>query len=191
MEQGTKIRRIGFLGGPGTGKSTCATRLFSELKSLQYNIEYISEYAKKWAIDKKPIKEYDQIYLMGKQQHYEYQNLCNGFTHIITDSPMFLTCIYAKLYYPNNKRLFDGLKKLVLDYELQYPSLNIFLNRDARFYNPLGRYQTEEEAKKIDEFIQIESEEFSKELGRPYISSYFKFNDYKGILEYIKQRIDK
>jgi len=186
-----KIRRIGFLGGPGTGKSTCATRIFSDLKILNYNIEYVSEYAKKWAIDKKPIKEYDQIYMLGKQQHYEYQNLCNGYTHIITDSPMLLTYIYAKVYYPNNKRLQNGIRELVLDYELKFPSLNIFLNRDERIYNPLGRYQSEQQAKELDEIIKKECEDFSKDLGRQYIWSYFKFNDYKGILEYLKQRIEK
>ena len=184
-----KIRRIGFLGGPGIGKSTCATRLFSELKTLQYNIEYVSEYVKKWAIDKKPIKEYDQIYFLGKQQHYEYQNLINGIEYIITDSPMLLTYIYSKIYYPNNKRLHKGIKELILDYELQYPSLNVFLNRNNKFYNSLGRYQTKQQAKNIDQLIKEECEIFSNEIKRPYINAYFDFNDYDGILNYLNKEL--
>lgn len=37
---------INFFGGPGCGKSTMASRLFSELKSKGVKCEYVTEYAK-------------------------------------------------------------------------------------------------------------------------------------------------
>ena len=37
---------INLAGAPGAGKSTLATEIFSKLKKLGYNCEYVDEYAK-------------------------------------------------------------------------------------------------------------------------------------------------
>ena len=37
---------VSFYGGPGIGKSTMSSRVFSELKSMNYEVELATEYAK-------------------------------------------------------------------------------------------------------------------------------------------------
>ena len=40
------MRVLNIFGGPGSGKTTSACALFSEMKMQGYSVEYVSEYAK-------------------------------------------------------------------------------------------------------------------------------------------------
>lgn len=40
------MRKINFYGGPGSGKSTVASQLYTDLKILQYTTELVREAAK-------------------------------------------------------------------------------------------------------------------------------------------------
>lgn len=141
--------RINFLGGPGSGKSTSTARVFAELKERQYSVEHVSEYVKSWAYSGRPIKEFDQIYIFGKQQQYEHRWLSNGVKNVITDSPTFLSVFYSKKYI--SEAMGDAIWRLCELYDEKYPVYNIFLERGDKPYHAEGRYQTEEEARKIDE----------------------------------------
>lgn len=59
--------RINLYAGPGAGKSTTAAMQFAKLKIAGHSIELVSEYVKAWAIAKRQVVGFDQIYLMGKQ----------------------------------------------------------------------------------------------------------------------------
>ena len=145
--------RINLLGGPGSGKSTTAAWLFSALKEHHISVELVTEYVKSWACQKRQVTSFDQIYLLGKQMQYEYRFLNAGIQNIVTDSPVFLSAIYAEVYY---KEL--NISKPILDlvdaYEKQFPSVNIFLNRKDKPYIQEGRYQNYEQAKEIDALIR-------------------------------------
>ena len=58
-----KIRRICFYGAPGSGKSTVASYIFAELKMLNYNVEFVSEYVKRWTFIKREPQPFDQVFL--------------------------------------------------------------------------------------------------------------------------------
>ncbi len=141
--------RINLLGGPGSGKSTTTARVFSELKERKYSIEHVSEYVKSWAYSGRKVNEFDQIYIFAKQQQYEYKWLSNGVKNIITDSPTFLSVFYSKKYI--SFEMSEAIWKLCQLYDEKYPVYNIFLDRGDKMYDGNGRYQTEEEARKIDE----------------------------------------
>jgi hypothetical protein len=140
--------RINLYAGPGAGKSTTAAMLFGKLKVLGYSIELVSEYVKAWAIEKRNVIGFDQIYLMGKQLHYEHRFLSNGIQHIVTDSPVLLSACYTKAFYPNLYVASNHMEGIIAEYEREYPSINIFLNRQDKEYKEEGRWQTHEEAKK-------------------------------------------
>ena len=55
--------RISLFGGPGSGKSTTAARLFSELKERHYSVEHVSEYVKSWTYMNRKPKGFDQVYI--------------------------------------------------------------------------------------------------------------------------------
>lgn len=140
---------INFFAGPGSGKSTTAAALYSEMKLQGYSVELVREYVKNWAWEGKVPNKYDQVYLFGKQARAEY-SLYKKVDYIITDSPILQSGFYE---YINLKR------------ELTYPSvvnflqmakedgivhINIFLKRNKEYVEK-GRFQTEQQVIKLDE----------------------------------------
>lgn len=143
--------RVNFIAGPGAGKSTTVARVFSELKELKYSIEHVTEYVKSWTYIKRGVKEFDQIYIFAKQQQAEYKFLSNGVKNVITDSPTFLSVFYSKMYI--SQEMSDAIWKLCELYDAKYPVYNIFLERGNKTYDSNGRYQTEDEAREMDNIM--------------------------------------
>lgn len=143
--------RINFFGGPGSGKSTTASWLFSELKKQNKSVEYVSEYVKFWAYSQRKIHEYDQIYLFGKQMQGEYKYLVHGVKNIVTDSPILLAAVYAEINGAGG--IADHLAGICEMYDADYASLNIYLKRGDKPYDAEGRYQTAEQALQADALI--------------------------------------
>lgn len=136
---------INMFGGPGTGKSTLAARIFSEMKCDGINCELVTEYAKDlvWRQMQNVMK--DEIYIFAKQQH-RIRMVSEHVDHIITDSPLLLPLIY-------DKDPSDEFIALILHEYNKYDSLNLFLNR-FKPYCEVGRNETEEEARAIDDVIK-------------------------------------
>lgn len=134
-----------LFGGPGCRKSTLATHVFAELKWLNVNCEYASEYAKDkvWEKSLKVLK--NQMKVFG-EQHHRVWRLLKDTDLIITDSPSLMSIVYNK----TNKKEFQ---ELVVKEFARIDSLNIFVKRKAD-YNPKGRNQTLEEAIKLDKKIE-------------------------------------
>lgn len=167
----TKV--IELYSGPGTGKSTSAAFLFYLFKQDGYNVELVQEYAKDWAWQNKPVGIYDQIYFLGKQTQRE-SRLFGKVDYIITDSPIRINSYYSMLYAP--AFIGPAIVNLVNAYYAQAEKdgnwhQSVFLRR-SKPYNSAGRYQTEEEATKIDKelfkllenqgnFIQTNTDELS------------------------------
>jgi hypothetical protein len=172
------MSRINLYAGPGAGKSTTASWLFAELKKRNYSIELVSEYVKSWAIAKRDVIGFDQVYLMGKQLNYEYRFLAHGIQHIVTDSPVLLSACYTRSYF-NDLKIADHMEAIIAEYEARHPSLNIFLNRDGKEYRTEGRWQDAEAAKNIDGIVKDTLER----NGLPYTE--FSFYDTEGILKHV------
>jgi nicotinamide riboside kinase len=166
--------RINLFGGPGSGKSTTAAWLFSELKRRLVSVEHVNEYVKAWAYAKRSVDPYDQVYIMAKQMQYEYRFLKNGIKNVITDSPVDLSIVYSPTH------LKPALKLMVETYNRDFDYLNIFLCRGNKPYVAEGRYQDKERAVEIDNKIL-------QEIG--YMQS-FDFGD-PGILEFVLDRVKK
>lgn len=145
--------RINFFAGPGAGKSTTTARVFSQLKERGYSVEHVGEYVKAWAYQKRDIKKFDQVYLFGKQQQYEYRYLSQGVKNIVTDSPCFLSVIYGLKYLPPQSRIPAAIRMLCDEYDKDFPCVNIFLRRNGKPYIQEGRYQSHDDAKKLDELM--------------------------------------
>lgn len=142
--------RINLFGGPGAGKSTTAAWLFSELKKKNLSVEHVGEYVKAWAYQKRPVKRFDQVYILGKQMQAEYRFLSAGVRHIITDSPLFNSYLYAP------EELRNPILAIIREYDAEHPSVNIFLDRGNKTYHQEGRYQSYEEAKEFDEKLKAD-----------------------------------
>lgn len=147
----TKTTIINFYGGPGTGKSTSAAQLYAMAKTRGINAELVREYVKDWAWDSRKISMYDQFYFMGKQIRRESM-LFGKARLVITDSPVLQGVYYAETYLP--LMMAHGVAAATLAYYAQCRAdqnrhVHVFLNR-SKPYSSDGRFQTEDEARKID-----------------------------------------
>ncbi len=150
----TKV--INLLGGPGAGKSTNATGAFSKLKRHKISCEYVNEYAKEvtWENAHKLLE--CQQHIFGEQ--YRRQWRLNGTVeYIITDSPILLSAVYLEHYNPRVARpLPDKYVRMASKYFMDtfnlFDNINVYVDR-TKEYDPIGRSQTEIEARAIDVLV--------------------------------------
>ena len=166
-----KTTVINLFAGPGAGKSTGATYIFSKLKMAGIDAEYISEFAKDKVWEENDLVFKNQFYITGKQAWKIAR--CNGKVDVaITDSPILLGAMYCE----DNPELIPAIK-----YEFnKYNNINLFINR-CKEYNPNGRNQTESEAKLIDE----KTLEFLQKNNVSYIIVDGTQNGYDNIVRYL------
>jgi hypothetical protein len=135
---------VNFFAGPGCGKSTGASWLFSQLKLNGVDCEYVTEFAKDkvWENNGEVFK--CEFYITGKQS-FKISRCFGKVDVIITDSPIAISMAYSES---------DKFKAAVLEEFNKYEknNMNIFLKRVVP-YDTNGRLQTEDVAKNIDNTI--------------------------------------
>jgi thymidylate kinase len=136
---------VNLYGGPGTGKSTMAARLFADLKDDGIDAELVREYAKDICWEESFTKLKNQNYLFSKQHNRQFI-LDNKLQVVVTDSPLLLSLVYDE---GNSKTL----GKHVLNEYNKFNNINIFLRR-IKAYNPNGRTQNFDDAKRLDYVIK-------------------------------------
>jgi len=164
------VRRmvVNLFGGPGAGKTTMSTGVFSLLKLNGVNCELVTEFAKTltWQEDNNGLE--DQIYILGNQYHNMFV-LKEKVDVIITDSPLLLNLLY--------KEVSESQSKLTLELFNGFDNFNYYVRRKKK-YQQEGRIQTEEESIVIDNNCK-------KMLNRNKIK-YKQINgDYSGINEIV------
>ena len=80
---------INFYPGPGAGKSTYASKLFSYLKSKRIKCEYLTEFAKQLTYEGNKLALDTQMYVTGYQL-YMTKVFMKTVDIVITDSPLLL-----------------------------------------------------------------------------------------------------
>lgn len=140
------MKVINIFGGPGTGKTNLAMKLFTELSMKPERISYVDEYAKDltWNENFKTLE--NQIKVFGNQ-HQQFFCLRDKVDIVVTDAPLFNSIIYSGKGEDNKT-----FHALVFHEFNKYENLNIFLKRET-VYQTHGRKQTEEEAKAVDQEV--------------------------------------
>lgn len=182
MNSVNSIRRINLFGGPGSGKSVLASVVFSKLKMQGFNVELINEYIKFWTYIPRIPKGYDSFYCQAKQINKEDTILRGGTDLIVTDSPILLAYFYACYYQsPAQQAMLDMHR----EFDSDYRSINIFLERDDKFYSTIGRYENLEQSKDIDKKLE--------QVIKAYAYSYKRFSclEHEAIMEYILSEISR
>ena len=134
---------VNLYGGPGTGKSTTAAATYALLKQQNVNAELATEYAKDIVWEGRNYLLSDQIYIFAKQNR-KLMRLYGKVEVIVTDCPLLLS-----YYYSENEHIL-GLIEQEMSRTRQ---VHIMLKR-VKQYNAAGRYQTEAQAKEIDDGIK-------------------------------------
>ena len=143
---------INLFGGPGTGKSTTAAGLFYLMKTDDYKVEYIQEFAKELTFGNDLTRLSDQLLVLGEQHHRMFR-LKNQVDFLIHDSPfvMGLTYLQDDAHLPK-----DIYAELITTMFASYNNINIFLKRNVEEhgYQEYGRSQTLDQAIEKDNQIK-------------------------------------
>ena len=154
---------INMLGCPSSGKTSLSAKLFAQLKAMDLNAEYTSEYVKGWAWEGKKVGPFDQFYIFGKETHNQ-SRLFDKVDFIISDSPVMLTAFYH-YFYNGNEALNEVCHNFYnLAEEAGVEVVNFFLPRKKK-YVAKGRYQTQEEA----DALAFQLKEWLNKEGYSYI----------------------
>lgn len=153
------MKVINLFAGPGTGKSTTAAGLFSLMKDAGFRIELVTEFAKDCVWDGVMP---NQLLIAGQQLH-RLQRLIGKVDYVVTDSPLLLSAVYAE-----RKGYPVGLVNTIVTIFKTFVNVNFLLRRDPnRGYDPVGRQQTADEARRID----AEVEDLLVRFRVPYLTA--------------------
>lgn len=173
---------VNLFGPPGSGKSTGAAYIFSQLKMAGVNCELVTEYAKDkvWEEAKEPFR--NQAFIFGNQ-FYRISRVEDKVDVVITDSPVLLSLIYNV----DRERLGKSFDETVINVHKSYKNqFNVFIQRTKQ-YNVTGRLQTEEESDEIsNKIIDLLSKTYT-----PYYAISSKKEDYEEICKLILEELNK
>jgi hypothetical protein len=142
---------INLFAGPGAGKSTTCAGIFSLLKLHGIECEMVTEYAKDMVWEGRNFVFKNQLYILGKQYH-RFLRLKDKVDFIITDSPILLSAVYGEDE-P------DCFKEVVFNKFCEFVNFNFYIER-VKPYHQIGRNQTENEAKDIDDIVKNKLDEY-------------------------------
>jgi hypothetical protein len=145
---------INLFGGSGCGKSTTAALLFARMKLLGFHVELVREYVKYWAWNDRKVREWDQLYLLGKQSAYESM-LYGKLDYIVTDSPILLAGMYQE-FRSNGKDTYvrDAAEAFMKHAEGQGVVYRNFILKRGKPFDPRGRWENANQAVELDLFIE-------------------------------------
>ncbi|MBI2450240.1 MAG: ATP-binding protein [Candidatus Nealsonbacteria bacterium] len=110
-----KPKKICFVGGPSTGKSTLAKYLTEELAKKNYTAEFVSEFARDFIVEKGGIKGPEDQLLIVKGQKEKEKTACSSNPEfVVCDVPAFLSHVYFHFLNDGviDKREAEILKKI-------------------------------------------------------------------------------
>jgi len=170
-----KLTVVNLFCGPGAGKTTSRSQIFSYLKWHNINCEEVAEYAKKLTFQKNFKQLKNQTYVFAKQ-HNSIFMVENDVDVVVTDSPLLLSIVY-------DERKDELFKKYVIQTHNEYNNINIYINR-VKPYHKVGRSQSEAESKIIDKKVLS----LLNELNEPY---QIVNGTYEDMFEYSKELVLK
>lgn len=158
---------INLLGGPSVGKSTMATKVYTDMKKMGLKVELVREFAKEWAWDGRVIEPFYQMAIIGEQIRRE-SSLFGKVDYIITDSPAILGAFYMD--YNHNQDYMTDMVKSYIHYAegkgVRFKNLILPRNKN---YNSSGRFETKAQVEVLDysltDFLdenKISTEEYSE-----------------------------
>lgn len=146
-----KTQVINLWGGPGISKSTTCAGLFHQMKTMSKEVEMVREFAKDaFAWKGVAIQPYHQIYILGNQIDREIP-LYGKVDYLVTDSPIMLCGFYTEYY--NKSASISKAVLETLDGVAGLATHHNFILKRRKAYNPKGRFETEEQARAIDDAI--------------------------------------
>jgi nicotinamide riboside kinase len=139
-----KLIVINLLGGPGTGKSVLASKIFVALKEQQIPVELVREFPKELTWEDRLTALQNQIYVFANQHHQIY--ILQGKVKVaVVEGSILNSLVYND---PS-----EELRNLIWSEYNKVDNINIFLERTVPYKNE-GRIQTLEQSREKDDQIK-------------------------------------
>lgn len=91
------MKKIIFVGPPGSGKSTLVSEVFVKLKTSNKNVELVNEYARQYIQEYGPPTSVFEQLLIAKEQE-KYESLHTDINYMLIDAGRLSSYFYASLY---------------------------------------------------------------------------------------------
>lgn len=141
---------VNLFAGPDGGKTTISAGVFYSLKIMDYNVEFVQEFAKELVFDNRTnVLESDQLFILANQnRNLMIKAFESNLDYVIMESPILLSNIYFNELSIYNKELFE---QFTLDIFNKYDNINFYLQRNPNSkFNEVGRRHSEYESKMLD-----------------------------------------
>jgi nicotinamide riboside kinase len=142
---------VNFFGGPGSGKTTAAAKLFASLKHHDVDSILVGEFAQECILagDSNALK--DQLWILANS-HRRIRAAYQNSRVTIVDSPMLLSVMYAVIY---EIEMPFSFKELVLNLNNQFQNINILIERSGSSnHSMVGRVHSLSESIGIDRKVE-------------------------------------
>jgi hypothetical protein len=149
---------INLISGPGVGKSTTAAQLFAALKMKKQQAELVQENAKQlvWT---KNFETLNNQYQVSHDQYKVFKSIVDEVDFTVTDGSLIHGLAY-NITNQNNISNIDKTKEAILTWFSQFNNFNIFIERrKCSTYDTIGRIESFEEAKIVDNILLKELDE--------------------------------
>ncbi len=142
----TKV--INIIGGPGSNKSLFSSAIVLFLNMHQKSVETVPDYAKSlvWQQDFEALKNQYSI----AQRQFEMINIIDGQVQFIVTECSLPQVLYYNEHYEDNICDVGKTRSNILKWYRQHNNVNLMIVRGDRKYVHSGRFQDEDDARKID-----------------------------------------
>lgn len=152
----TKI--VNLVGGPGTGKSTIATGVFSKLKIEGINCELAAEYAKDVTWEGNHNRLNNQIKMFAEQYTRQFR-LLDKVDYVICDSPLILNATYLNFFLQSDKKkhftneYYTLQQQFFVDTFDEFDNINFYITRNTKYHTMSGRVHDLKQSISLDKEI--------------------------------------
>ncbi len=157
LSQGNKMRLyptkvINIIGGPGCDKSLFSSAIILNLNLRHKSVEQIPDYAKSlvWQKDFEALKNQYQV----AQRQFEMLDLLDGQVQYLVTECALLQVLYYNDTYSENICDVAKTRRQILNWYGHHDNINILVERGDKKYVQVGRFQNEEEARRIDSALR-------------------------------------
>jgi len=146
----TKV--INIIGGPGSDKSLVSAAIIVNLHLREKTVEQIPDFAKSlvWQKDFEALRNQYHI----AQQQFRMLELLDGQVQFLVTECSLPQLLYYNASYEDNICDVARTRKQILDWYKQHNNINVVVERSARKYVHTGRFQDEEQARRIDHALR-------------------------------------
>lgn len=146
----TKV--INIIGGPGSDKSMVSAAILVNLHLRQKTVEQIPDFAKSlvWQKDFEALK--NQYFIA--QQQFRMLELLDGQVQYLVTECSLPQLLYYNASYDENICDVAKTRLQILAWYKQHNNVNVVVERSERKYVQTGRFQDEQQARRIDHALR-------------------------------------